>query len=283
MVQLAIQPDETVLWRGMTRPELDAAYNNAAASPEGAARLPDWTARSAAIRAAAPSADLDLVYGARERNRIDIFRCGQENAPLFVFIHGGYWQRNSKDAFSFVAPGPLAHGMDVALVGYTLAPEATLTEIVAEIRDAIHWLRREGPPSGIAKRRLVLSGWSAGGHLTASALDMPEVDAGLPISGVFDVEPCRLNYLNEKLNLSASEAEAQSPILHLPAKAGPILVTYGGRELPELQRQSQAYHAAWTEAGLQGTIRGLADHDHFSILDELASPDGQLSRAARDL
>jgi arylformamidase len=158
-----------------------------------------------------------------------------------------------------------------------------LTEIVAEIRSAIRWLRREGPRHGIGQGRLIVGGWSAGGHLTTMMLDMPEVDAGLPISGVFDVEPCRLNYLNEKLNLTPEEAAAMSPLHHLPRKAGPLCIAYGTAELPELGRQSQAYFQAWTEAGLNGVILSLDGYNHFSILEELALPEGRLTAALCEL
>lgn len=271
---------DEVIWRGMTRAQLDAAYNNSAAVANSADKLSEWTQRSAALRAR-EGALLDLAYGARPRNRIDIFRCGRAGAPLFVFIHGGYWQRNAKEIFSCMAEGPLAHGFDVALPGYTLAPEASLTGIVAELRAALSWLRANGRRHGVAEAALVVSGWSAGGHLTAMML--PEADAGLAISGVFDIEPCRLNYLNEKLNLTADEVEALSPIRHLPPSSGPLAVAFGTAELPELQRQSRDYAAAREGAGLPTELLPLAGHDHFSILEELARPDGALTRALTKL
>lgn len=271
---------ETVVWRGMTRAQLDAAYNNSAAVSNSAGKLAEWTERSAIVRAARPEL-LDLPYGPRPRNRIDVFRCGAQNAPLFVYIHGGYWQRNSKELYTCLAEGPLAHGFDVALIGYTLAPDETLAGIVAETHAAIRWLRREGGHYGIAQSRLIVSGWSAGGHLAAMAMGLPEVDAGLAISGVYDVEPCRLSYLNEKLLLRAEDVSAVS-IEHIPCNAPPLVVAYGSRELPELQRQSRDYHAAWTQSGNAGTLFVL-DDDHFSILEELASPDGALTQALKNL
>jgi acetyl esterase/lipase len=270
------------IWRGMTRSELDAAYNNTAAVADSAQRLADWTERSASLRRKYPDR-LDLPYGPRPRNRIDLFTCGRNSAPLFVFIHGGYWQRNAKEIFSCMAEGPLANGFDAALIGYTLAPDATLTEIVAETHAAIRWLRREGPTYGVGKNRLVVSGWSAGGHLTAMAMALPEVDGGLAISGVFDVEPCRLNYLNEKLNLTANEARAMSPVLHLPAGSGAMTIAFGTAELPELQRQSRDYHAARQAAGLSSVLLPLGGRDHFSILEDLVRPDGQLTAALAQL
>jgi acetyl esterase/lipase len=264
------------LWRGMTRAELDVAYNNSAAVANSAEKLAEWTTRSAALRQLHPEL-LDVAYGPRARNRIDIFRCGRQAAPLFVFIHGGYWQRNTKEMFACMAEGPLAHGFDAALIGYTLAPDARLTEIVAETHDAIRWLRREGPRHGVGRGKLIVSGWSAGGHLTAMAMDLPEVDGGLTISGIFDVEPCRLNYLNDKLRLTAEEAAAMSPVLHLPRRAAPLAVAYGMKELPELQRQSEHYWRVRSAAALPTMVHPLAGHDHFSILEELAIHDGQLT------
>lgn len=267
---------EAAIWRGMTRAEIDAGYDNTSAVRDSAAHLADWTQRSAALRARNPQ-HLDLPYGRRERNRVDVFRCGIEHAPIFVFLHGGYWQRNSKEIFSCMAEGPLAHGFDVAVPGYTLAPTASLTQIVGEIRTAISWLRLQGPGIGIATDKMIVSGWSAGGHLAATAMAWPEIDGGLSISGIFDLEPIRLGVLNDKLRLTPDEAAALSPIAHMPAKAGPLIVAYGGGELPELQRQSETYGIDWRQAGLDGTTLRLPGHNHFSILEELATPEGRLA------
>lgn len=268
---------DPVVWRGMTRSELDAAYNNSAAVGNSAEKIAEWTNRSAQTRAR-PGAVLDIAYGPRPNNRIDIIPSGGSRAPLFVFIHGGYWQRNSKEIFACVAEGPLAKGFDAALIGYTLAPQATLTEIVSEVRAAVRWLRTEGPGFGVAKEKILLSGWSAGGHLTAMALD--QAHAGLAISGIFDLEPCRLNYLNEKLNLTLEEQKTLSPLRQIPSSSRPLVLASGTGELPELQRQSDAYHAARRAAELPSERLSLIGHDHFSILEELANPDGQLTDRA---
>ena len=264
---------DEIIWRGMTRAQLDAAYNNTAAVRNSADKLADWTERSKRVRAER-SELLDLEYGRRPRNRIDIFRCGKAHAPLLVYIHGGYWQRNAKEFFACLAEGPIARGFDAALVGYTLAPEATLTEIVGEVRMAIHWLRENGSRYDIAGAQLIVSGWSAGGHLTAMAL--AEADAGLAISGIFDIEPCRLNYLNDALRLTMEEQVLLSPIRQLPRSSPPLVIAYGTAELPELQRQSRDYHDARRAAHLPSELISLDDHDHFSILEEMADPNGKL-------
>ena len=272
----------TIVWNNMTRAELDAAYDNTNAVADSGERREAWIARSDAFRKRHADG-LDLAYGPRPRNKIDLFRCGAAKAPLLAFIHGGYWQRNAKETFACMAAGPLANDMDVAFIGYTLCPEATLSEIVDEIAAAVRWLRREGPRHGAGEGRLIVSGWSAGGHLTATTLAMDEVDAGLAISGIYDVEPCRLNYLNDRLRLSAEEAAKTSPLLHLPKRSAPVVLAYGTGELPELQRQSVAYHEARRAVGLSSELLPLAGLNHFSIMDELEKPAGALARAARAL
>lgn len=270
------------VWRGMTRAELDEAYDNTRAVADSGARRDVWVERSERLRRRFADT-LDLAYGPGPRNRLDLFACGAAKAPLFAFIHGGYWQRNSKETFACMAEGPLAAGMDFAAIGYTLAPDATLSGIVAEIAQAVRWLRREGPRYGVAEGRLIVSGWSAGGHLTATTLAMDEVDAGLAISGIYQLEPCRLNYLNDKLRLTEAEAAATSPLLHLPKRSAPVVLAYGTGELPELQRQSVDYHEARRAAGLPSRLLPLPGLDHFSIMDELEAPGGALVAAARDL
>ncbi|OGA50899.1 MAG: esterase [Betaproteobacteria bacterium RIFCSPLOWO2_12_FULL_63_13] len=269
------------LYRGMDRAQLDAAYNNSAAVADSPAILADWQARSELLRAAHPQG-LDLRYGLAERNRIDYF-AAERAGPVLVFIHGGYWQMRAKETFSFLAAGPLAHGIHVALVGYTLAPQKRLNDIVAEIRSAIGWLAAQVSTFGGDPARIYVSGWSAGGHLAAMSIAEPGVRGGLAISGIYDLEPIRLCYLNDKLSLDRDEARRLSPLSNLPKRSGPLITTYGDAELPELRRQSQEFTAARMRAGLPGRLVPLPGHNHFTILEELASPDGALTMLAREL
>jgi acetyl esterase/lipase len=248
----------------MDRATLDAAYNNGAAVRNSAEIVAGWQKRSDAVRKKYPDG-LDLKYGPAPRNRIDFFEA-KKDSPLLVFIHGGYWQARAKELFAFLVPGPLSHGISVALVGYTLAPEKRLDAIVGEIRAAISYLDSRG-------NRLIVSGWSAGAHLTAMAMQMPAVNAGLAISGIYDLEPIRHCYVNDKLRLDKLEAERNSPI-SLPAFSEPITIAYGKDELPALCRQSEDY----AKKVQQAKLLALPNHDHFTILEELASPTGALTR-----
>jgi acetyl esterase/lipase len=267
-----------MLYRGMDRAQLDAAYNNGAAVKERDAIVADWTARSVRVRQER-NAQLNLRYGSAPRERLDFFPAANPNAPTLAFIHGGYWQMNDKENFAFLAEGPLALGVNFALIGYTLAPEARLDRIVTEVQRAVQFLAERLNDFGADPQRLYLSGWSAGGHLTAMTMPLPQVRGGLAISGLYDLEPIRLNYLNEKLGLDVAEAERNSPLLHLPPVAGELIVAYGARELPELQRQSVDYARAWVEQGLPGHLLPVDGADHFTVLEQLANREGTLTRA----
>jgi arylformamidase len=260
------------MYRGMDRAALDAAYNNGAAVRDSAQIVAGWEARSAQLRAAHPDG-MDLRYGPDERNRIDYF-AARRDGPVLMFIHGGYWQNRAKELFAFVAQGPLAWGINVALVGYTLAPQKRLDGIVAEIDAAAGWLAQSIPMLGGNAKQLFVSGWSAGGHLTAMAMRHPAVRGGLAISGIYDLEPMRLSYINDKLRLDENEQRRCTP----GRTEKPLSIAYGGDELPELCRQSEDY------AKLLGTKAiGIPDTNHFTVLEELASPHGALTALARKL
>jgi arylformamidase len=156
---------------------------------------------------------------------------------------------------------------------------------VASIRKAREAIIAKIVACGLAKEygadptRIYVSGHSAGGHLTATMMSLSEVKGGLAISGLYDLEPIRLNYLNVKLGLDAAEAHRNSPILHLPPKAGPLIIAYGTTELPELCRQSVDYAQAWIGRGLPGRLLPVEGANHFTILESLADPDGALTHA----
>jgi acetyl esterase/lipase len=266
------------LYRGMDRSALDAAYNNRAAVPTFPATSAQRAAISNEVRARR-RLHADLRYGAGARERLDFFPADKPNAPVFVFIHGGYWQASDKESHSFLAEGPLARGFAVALIEYTLAPEATMDQIVGEIDRAMAWLRAHVAELGGDPQRLFVSGHSAGGHLTAMMLGRHPMAGALPISGLFDLKPIGLCYLNDLLRLDAAMAARNSPQLHLPTQCPPIVVTVGAAELPELYRQSEEYAAALDAMDAPVQWLPLEGHEHFSILSEIERPDGLLCEA----
>lgn len=263
-------------WERMSQAERNAAYNNTGAVANVAALHAARTAASEVTRAR-PGAVLDLAYGPGPRNRIDLFPAREAAAPCLVFIHGGYWQMNSKESFACLGEGVRAHGWSAAFPGYTLAPEATLAEIIAEIDAALSFLAERGPDHGAAGP-LIVSGWSAGGHLAALALEHPHVRAGLSISGLHELAPLRDTYLNERLHLSAEEIVALSP-LRRPVVPKPLTIAHGTAELPALIENSRAFFDYRRAAGAPGEMVAVEGRNHFTILPEMQSADGQLTAA----
>jgi arylformamidase len=262
-------------WGMLSQAERDAAYDNTNAVADSAVLNSARQVASSAFRLTNPM-HLDLRYGPKERNTWDLFPQADPDAPCIVFIHGGYWQRNSKDQFANVIAGPHARGWSAALPGYTLAPDASLSEIVAEIRQALDWLAAHGPAHGI-NGPVVLSGWSAGGHLTAMCLDHPVVKAGLAISGLFELGPIRDTNLNEKLRLTAEEIVTLSP-MRRPMVSKPLAIAYGTKELPPLVSDSRDLHALRASQHLPGALIPVAGANHFTIVHELRDADGILTR-----
>ncbi len=267
-----------MLYRGMDKIALDAAYDNPRAV--GLSRLQEmmarWTARS---RDVASSGRLtEIRYGEGERNLIDIFEASRDSGfqgrATIAFIHGGYWRSQDKETYRFLAKGALERGLNFANIEYTLAPQQTLGGIVQEIREAIGCLNRHLARIVPDHAILHISGHSAGGHLVAMNLNERGVASGTSISGIFDLEPIRLTYLNEALRLTHEDVALYSPQRLIPESAPPLIVAYGAEELPELRRQSEDFHAAWKAGQLDSRLLRLPRHDHFSILEELADPEG---------
>jgi len=273
-------PDPRLNWAGISQAERDAAYDNNAAVKNSAALIADRNQRSEALRATRKTV-LDIPYGDRDRTKIDLYPAADKAAPCLVFLHGGYWQRNSRDVFAMLVEGVAAHGWSVAIPGYSLAPEVSLTDIVKEVSQSLDWLAQNGGSYGVSGP-VVLSGWSAGGHLVAMALDHPRVAAGLAISGVYDLAPIRDTGLNAALKLTDKEVETLSP-LRLPVIPKRLAIAYGTAELPALVFDSIKLHDKRSAANAPGDLFPIAGADHFSILDELRRPDGALVDIARKL
>ena len=277
-------------YRDYDRAGLDAQYYMRGLIPEWADFFKKWgeSSRDARHRRAA---HLDLAYGAGADERVDVFPAnGESPAPLQVFIHGGYWQAMSKDDFSYVADGIVDAGAALAVIDYTLAPAADIDEIVRQNRAAVAWLWRHAGEFGADADRLFVSGHSAGGHLVGMMLatDWPAIEPDLPpdliagacaISSLFDLEPMRLCYVNDKLGLDEAQARHNSPIHVSPKHAAPLIVAVGGDETDEFRRQSEAYAARLRSLGHPVQTMTPAGDNHYTIVDGLGRADHELTRA----
>jgi arylformamidase len=268
-------------WRKLNQQELDRGLNNGEAVVGSGDIVGAWDKRSNEVRKRYAT-HLDLRYGPRERSRIDFLKIA-ERVPTLLFIHGGYWQNRAKETFALFAEGPMVHGINVALIGYTLAPEATLDEIVAEIHAGIDFLSAQLSSLGGDGKAIVVSGWSAGGHLTSMALSNPNVRAGMAISGIYDLEPIRHSYLNVKLGLDEAASRRNSPMMQASGPMKPLSLVVGGAELPLLRRQTADFAGHRAAYGLPVTYEEIPGTDHFSIMNEMASPSGRITTLIRQL
>jgi arylformamidase len=228
----------------------------------------------------------NITYDGASGSKLDIYPGGQ-SAPLFVWIHGGYWRSSTKDDNAFVAPGLVAKGIAVANVDYTLAPHATLQEIVRQIRSSIAWLAANGAQYGIDARRIHVGGHSAGGHLVGMLLAdnwqssfnvAPDaIGTALSVSGLFDLAPLRRTFVNDALALDEAAAFENSPINLVPRNADArLLATVGGDESSEFQRQTNEYWTLWSKTGNRGKLVEMPGFHHFNIILELESPGNPL-------
>ncbi|MEX2939698.1 esterase [Serratia fonticola] len=224
----------------------------------------------------------DLQYGMGIAERLDIFPAARQPAPLFVFIHGGYWHSQTKEDACSMAHSFTQHNVALATLEYTLLPEATLAETVREVRSAIAWLYHHSAQFGIDPERIFIGGSSAGGHLTGMLIAddwqtsyrvPPQVIKGaLALSGLFDIRPLCDIYINDWMRQTPEQAKLLSPMFLLPEKrhAPQILLSVGAKETTGFKHQTQAYYAACKEKGLDVQIIEDQENNHFTLVNELA-------------
>jgi len=274
-------------------PANEKLYNNRAAVPNHMEIIESWAAQSVKARSDTPCT-LAVPYGDSARQIIDIFHASSQNAPILVFIHGGYWQGLDPSFFSFIAPELTKAGFCVANVGYDLCPDVRVDDISSQMRQAIRHLYLNAEIYNADRDRIFVSGHSAGGHLTAEmmATDWPKLDAslptdlvkgGVPISGLFDLTPLLNTSINEKVGMNQDDAVRNSPILRMPTDRMPMVVIVGGNETPGFHEQADRLEAAWGSA-LSGITRLNVDGcDHFTVVGEMAKPDSNLYQAITGL
>lgn len=258
-------------------------YNTGLAVPDVDAVIEAFHADAAAFRKRHQAASLDVAYGPRPRNDLDVFwpsdaaaRRGSD-VPIVVFIHGGYWRRFDRKVFSHLAEGLVGKGVAVAMPSYTLAPEVGVGDIVAEMRTCLRFLHRT------YGRRLTTIGHSAGGHLAACmfATDWTTVDATLPpdlvpsgfaLSGIFDLEGLIGAEANETLGLDRDSARAASPLYELPPALRRFDAWVGRREAPGFHEQSRAIVRRWGMTGALCDFHIVPNANHFNVVDPLRNP-----------
>ena len=276
-------------WRTWPQAELERQYDARATVPDIAIELQAYR------DASTPMYDLtpcwrDVAYGSDPDETLDLFPvAGQPQAPLLVFIHGGYWRALHSQDSVFMAQQLTAQGIAVAAINYTLAPKATLAHIVAQCQRAVAWLLKDAASHGVAPQRTVLAGSSAGAHLAAMLLAsewqttqglLPQTVHGcVLLSGLYDLEPVQRCLPNTWLNLSVQEAQRLSPMQHLPHPTLPLYIAVAERDTDEFKRQSSDYAATCKAQGNPVTWHETPQRNHFDIVRDWMDPQSHLFQA----
>jgi arylformamidase len=264
--------------------DYEVEYNNRARVPENPVLIAGWARDAASYRE--QHAPRVMSYGPGARNTIDYFPA-DDDGPIVVFIHGGYWQALDGSFFSHLAGGLNAHRIGVAIPSYDLCPDVTIDRIIVEMRMAAGELARLG-------RKLVISGHSAGGHLAACLLatDWPAFDASLPrdlisaayaISGLFDLGPLVDTSINRALRLDQAAARAASPLFWNAPVHGSLDAVVGENESAEYFRQSRSVVERWGAAGTATRFGTVADANHFTAIAPLADPNAPMVLRLKEL
>ncbi|MEI8155586.1 MAG: alpha/beta hydrolase [Burkholderiales bacterium] len=258
--------------------QIDAQYNPSLGLEPSDQPMLHFAARAAHARASL-HCELDVPYGPTLEETLDIFPANVPNAPVFIFIHGGYWRALSSKDFSGVSLGLHPLGITTVVINYALCPYVTLDEITRQTRAATAWVFRNIAQYGGDPSRVAIGGHSAGGHLTAMCLQTEWArDYGLPqnplagaiaFSGLYDLEPLRYSYLQPMIQLDDGVIGRNSPAFRVRPCSTPLWITWGGNESTEFARQSQTYHDAWQAIGNTSTLGEQPGANHFTVIHGL--------------
>jgi arylformamidase len=273
---------------------LDAAYDQAAYAPNREQLIERRIAESKTARRRIGEPER-VAYGPAEIERLDIYRTGRAEAPVFIFIHGGAWRSGRSKDFAVPAEMFLAAGAHYVVPDFAWVQDVggSLMVLADQVRRAVAWVYQNAGHFGGDPDRLYLGGQSSGGHLAAVALTTDwQPDFGLPadiirggmcISGMYDLTPVRLSARSTYVRLDDATVAALSPIRHLGRLHAPLIVAYGTCETPEFQRQNREFAAAVAAAGKEVRLLVGEHYNHFELPETLGNPYGLLGQAALDL
>jgi arylformamidase len=279
-------------WRTWTLARLEHEYSPSVCVPSIDPFLEAYVKRSREAAARLPYRQ-NVRWGEADDEVFDFFPVASAEAPLLIFFHGGYWQEHSKTDVLFVATNCVACGIAYASVEYTLAPRASVAEIVEQCRRAVGSIYSQASDLGFDARRIFVGGSSAGAHLASMLLvdgwqkrlgfEDDLVAGAILLSGVYDLEPLVPTYINQALRMTEETARALSPMRHGLSPAVPVIVACGENETEEFKRQSLAFAARLKDAGFSVKSIEAVGANHFDIVFEIADPETALGRATLEL
>ncbi|MFD3683243.1 alpha/beta hydrolase [Nocardiopsis sp. NPDC058631] len=268
----------------MPSDRLDLEYSPSSVAREPRRSLRLYRERGDAARSRL-RAEESVPYGDESGERCHVFPADGPGCPALVFVHGGHWQESGIDDACFAAENAVSHGLAYVAVGYGLAPERTLPDMVASVKRALAWIAGSGPSYGIDPDRVYVAGSSAGAHLLACALAdaaTPRVRGALLLSGLYDLAEIPDTYVNDALGLTRATAKDCSP-LRMPApRCDAVLLAAGRYETRTYLRQQRAYEAHLASSALPVVSHVVPDRDHFDLPLDLADPTTGFGRLSLD-
>ncbi|WP_445115520.1 alpha/beta hydrolase [Acinetobacter sp. WZC-1] len=277
------------IYRYHDQQELDRQYFIRGTVPDIMPIMQQYAERTATVRRQIPCF-LDIAYGDTEAERLDIFPATdrQSDAPVFVFIHGGFWKMLNAADSGFMARTFADQGACVVVINYALAPTASIDQIVDQCRKAIAWTYRHITEYGGNPDRIHVGGSSAGGHLAGMILaqnwrehyQVPalKIKGGLMLSGLYDLLPIVPTHINEWAHLDEDKAIRNSPIQFLPEAGVSLIFSYAPNETEQFKMQTERYMTACQVNGCSCQFVAVPDSNHFDIVFEMADPDSEMCR-----
>ena len=274
---------------------LDRQYTNRLHVPDFATHIDRWESLSRQTEKEYPVVK-DIAYGKLSREQLDIYPSPEPSSKTLVFIHGGYWHKFDKADSQFIAKAFRIYGITTVIINYPLAPAVSMDQILLSCREAIHWLYKNISGYNGDPNQIYVAGHSAGAHLAAMLLATDPIAIGwkqydLPtdvikgvcvISGVFNLIPIQLSYLNEVLNMDTVTAIRNSPVQLSPANGCPLLIAVGGDETDEFVDQSHELYNCWKES-IPAEIIQIPGLNHFSIIETVLDTGSKLHQVMRRL
>ncbi|XP_063906315.1 kynurenine formamidase-like [Zophobas morio] len=235
--------------------------------------------------------ELDIPYGASQRQKIDIFGTDlPPGAPILIFLHGGYWQTAeiTRSSYHFIAEPLHPHNIKTLFVGYDLCPHVTLPDIVRQIQVAAKKCLEYAKQT--KSKEVYFMGHSAGAHLIASLFtnfvksiseeEQVIVKGVILMSGVFDLSLLQKTVINESLKLDEEVAAEMSPMKQsvVDGAGTAFYLIVGRNESPEFIKQSREFGRKLESSGFKAEVDVIESVDHFDIVERLVEGEFEVTR-----
>jgi arylformamidase len=270
------------IYKQYTQETLNRQYNNRLNAPDHERDLQRWELLSREAEKKYPLIK-NIAYGELPDEKLDIFPSEQANSKTLVFIHGGYWYKHIAADFYLIAEAFRPYGFTTVVINYPLMPGYSLDQLVISCRRSIDWVQKNIARYNGDPGQIYVAGHSAGGHLASMMMTGEEpnrsIKAVCAISGLYNLQPVQLSYVNETIDLDSETALRNSPVNLFPVVSCPLLLAVGANESAEYLEQSRELYTSWSKQKANLELLEIPGADHFSILETMLVQSSPLHKA----